>query len=88
MTVAPPLTLPQRGLPITPNAAFAYVKRESSVRQAAYWNAALADDPVFGPASGFVVGVGSRVGRRWPLVWIGPSAEPQADLELVTVGAR
>jgi len=35
------------------------------------WNGVLAEDPVFGPASGFVVGVGARANGRYPLIWVG-----------------
>ena len=50
--------------------SLAYVKRQSAERQAAAWNAILIDDPDYGPASGYRVGVGSKTAGRFPLVWV------------------
>lgn len=69
MTAAPALELPAPGAYIGRHDV-SYVKRDSARRQAAHWNEALRDDPVFGPGSGYCVGVGEKVGRRWPLVWV------------------
>ena len=69
MSTPPPLSLPREGERIRGD-TFAYVKRASSVRQAAAWNEQLAGDPVLGPGSGFVVGVGPRMDGRFPLVWV------------------
>ena len=70
MNAAPPLNPPRVGDPI--NVECAYVKRASSLHQAAQWNYALADDPIFGPDSGLVVGVAPErdADGRYPLVWV------------------
>jgi hypothetical protein len=76
MAAAPPLNVPRLGDPICAN-GFAYVKRSSAERQAGYWNIILADDPVFGPASGLSVGVApirNAVGR-YELVWVQKAAD-------------
>lgn len=72
MPVAPPLQVPRLGDPITRWGELSYVKRTSSERQAQLWNVVLSDDPVFGPMSGFVVGVAPLRDRdgRYPLVWV------------------
>lgn len=67
MATPPPLTPPRSGDLINPE--LAYVKRISAVRQAAAWNAIIRDDPVLGPASGCLVGVGAQRNGRYPLVW-------------------
>jgi hypothetical protein len=69
---APPLTPPRAGDPI--NNACSYVKQASSLRQAATWNAQLADDPIFGPACGLIVGVAPvrDAAGCWPLIWVRP----------------
>lgn len=69
MTAAPALELPAPGAYIGRH-ELAYVKRESARRNAAEWNDMLRDDPLFGPSSGYCVGIGEQVGRRWPLVWV------------------
>ncbi|MCW2843176.1 MAG: hypothetical protein JWN22_1092 [Nocardioides sp.] len=68
MATPPPLSPPRWGEPITEDAA--YVKRPTAERQADHWTAALADDPLLGPDSGFRVGVGPRHDGRYPLVWV------------------
>lgn len=84
MSSAPSLMPPREGGLLNPE--LAYVKRVSAERQAAAWNQMLSDDPVLGPASGFVVGVGAKVVEgacepdcehycaanvgRHPLVWV------------------
>ncbi len=72
MSLAPSLNLPRLGDPIS--AECSYVRRASSLRQAASWNATLASDPVFGPTSGLSVGVGpvKDPDGCWPLVWVVP----------------
>lgn len=72
----PPLTTPRPGDSI--NAECSYVKRASSIKQAAYWNAALADDPVFGPACGLSVGVAPDKDSdgRYPLIWVATAMAP------------
>lgn len=67
MAVAPSLNPPRLGDPIGP---YEYVQRRSAVTQAGFWNEILADDPVMGPSSGLRVGVGVKVGRCFPLVWV------------------
>ena len=69
MAVPPPLDPPRAGRRIR-GETFAYVKRVSAERQAAAWNEQLANDPVLGPTSGFVVGVGERSEGRYPLIWV------------------
>jgi hypothetical protein len=67
--VPPSLNPPRLGDPICDETA--YVKRASSENQARAWNEVLADDPVFGPASGLRVGVSPmKVRGRYPLVWV------------------
>lgn len=68
MSTAPSLNPPRLGDPIAPGCE--YVKRTSAVAQAGFWNEALAADPIFGPASGFRVGIGMRMGGAYPLVWL------------------
>lgn len=68
MATPPSLTVPREGVRI--NSEIDYAKRGTAVRQAQAWNGAIADDPVLGSASGFVVGVGPRVEGRYPLVWV------------------
>lgn len=70
--------MPIEGAPIS-DVSLAYVKRASSLSQAGGWNAHLADDPVFGPASGFKVGVGPRMDGRFPLVWVRADPHDGAD---------
>lgn len=69
MATAPSLTPPREG-ELIDRGESAYVKRQSAETQARFWNEVLADDPVFGPESGFRVGVGPRMDRRYPLVWV------------------
>lgn len=65
----PALTPPRLGDPIDHDSA--YVTRASAETQAAHWNALLADDDMFGPASGLVVGVSPvKINRRYRLVWV------------------
>lgn len=70
------LSRPSHCAPLAPR--LAYVDRATATRQAAAWNLCLADDPDFGPKTGFHVGVGPRVARvvgpRWPLVWVANAA--------------
>ncbi|EWT02608.1 hypothetical protein N865_02835 [Intrasporangium oryzae NRRL B-24470] len=68
MTTSPPLMPPRAGDPIAVD--ISYVKRRSAENQANHWNEVLADDAVFGPASGFAVGVGARADGRYPLIWV------------------
>lgn len=70
MTASPELNLPRLGASVDARAQLAYVKRASATHQAALWNEILADDPIFGPSSGLVVGVGPRMDDRYPLVWV------------------
>lgn len=57
------------GAPLHPD--LGYVKRKSSETQAERWNEILADDPLHGPSTGFIVGVAPMaVGGVWPLVWV------------------
>lgn len=67
---APPLNPPELGVPLGPE--LGYKKRSSSSRQAETWNEILADDPVFGPSSGYVVGVSPIKDRDgyYELVWV------------------
>jgi hypothetical protein len=60
-------------------AELGYFKAASAVQQASRWNEILADDPVFGPSSGCKVGVGVRVGRYWPLVWVRADHAPEDE---------
>jgi hypothetical protein len=71
MSTAPSLNPPLLGSPI--DAESSYVKRASAFTQAAHWNAVLANDPVFGPTCGLVVGVAPIKDRdgRYALVWAG-----------------
>lgn len=73
MAVAPPLNPPRFGERLC--AELSYVKRASAAKQAAYWNAILAEDPVLGPSSGMIVGVAHVKDNdcRYPLIWV-PSA--------------
>lgn len=75
MATPPPLSPPRLGDPI--NKELAYVKRTSALTQAALWNSVLADDPIFGPSCGLVVGVSPirDDDRRYELVWVQPSLE-------------
>lgn len=66
---APSISVPQDGLPLR-DLDLAYVKRQSAERQAQHWNETLALDPVLGPTSGYVVGVGPRREGLYPLVWV------------------
>ena len=70
MSTAPALNPPLAGEVIDVAGTCAYVKPASARHQASLWNTVLRDDPVFGPASGFVVGVGPRMDGRYPLVWM------------------
>lgn len=79
MATAPPLTTPREGDRITDMEDLSYVKARSAAHQADMWNRVLNDDPVFGPASGFVVGVGPRMDGRYPLVWLRAPASHQSD---------
>lgn len=69
MSILPQLSAPASERPL--NLRLSYVKRETAIRQADAWNAHLQDHPELGPSSGYVVGVGSRRGGRYPLVWVG-----------------
>lgn len=74
----PSLRVPVEGEPISDD-GLAYVKRASSRSQAAGWNEAIYDDPVFGIASGFKVGVGPCMDGRFPLVWVRAEATDVVD---------
>ena len=73
MGTPPPLSLPRLAEPIN-GYELSYVKRSSALKQAQFWNIALADDPVFGPTSGLVVGVAPLRDseKRYPLIWVHP----------------
>lgn len=74
-SVSPALTPPSEDAPVTTSGfELTYVKRSSAEGQAAVWNEVLADDPVLGPSSGLVVGVGPRANGRYPLVWVRAAA--------------
>jgi hypothetical protein len=64
----PPLTAPNLGGLVEPGLR----DRQSAEDRARYRSRLLVDDPVYGPASGFIVGVGSEQDDdgRWPLVWV------------------
>ena len=66
-----PLTTPASEHPIS-DLGVSYAKKSSAINQAEAWNEHLKDDPVYGPRSGFVVGIGPRTAGRYPLVWVGP----------------
>ncbi len=72
MTTFLPLNPPRAGDPI--NNECSYRAKASSLRQAAHWNAQLADDPIFGPACGLIVGVAPArdAAGRYPLIWVQP----------------
>lgn len=74
----PPLTDPVLGMPIAANGEFAYRTRKSAHNQAAMWNEVLDQDPIHGPATGFVVGVAPIAsqmedGSRFELIWVHPT---------------
>lgn len=74
MHVGPSLNPPRLGDALAEG--LEYVQRSSASHQAGIWNQILQDDPVCGPGSGLVVGVGPRVGRHFPLVWVLPHEPP------------
>lgn len=70
--MTPLLAPPRLGDPVSfdPD-ELAYIERVSAERQALAWNVILETDPVYGPLSGYRVGVAPfRVNRRFRLVWV------------------
>jgi hypothetical protein len=64
------ISLPSLGYGLSPT-ELAYRKRATSQRQASIWNEKLADDPKYGPSSGFIVGIADQPeDGRWPLIWV------------------
>ncbi len=70
----PRITFPSQGQPLTEERDLAYRKRATSIKQAAFWNDQLKDDPIYGPTSGCTVGVAPlpslQDGYRWELIWV------------------
>ncbi|GAA1434386.1 hypothetical protein GCM10009616_28660 [Microlunatus lacustris] len=73
---APAISVPALGRHLSPDISSS--KKVRAEKQAKFWNLGLAEDPVFGPGSGYVVGVTDQaVDGRWPLVWTRP---PKGDV--------
>jgi len=69
------ISLPENGRRLSPT-ELAYKKKASAVRQARLWNKQLADNPTYGPSSGYEVGVVDEpVNGEWPLTWVHKTPE-------------
>jgi len=72
MELPMPLNQPRLGQALSDE--LSYVRRASAEKQAKFWNQVLADNPIYGPASGLIVGAAPKkdADGRYKLVWAAP----------------